>query len=175
MIPDSRSVVRKAYAQKGYTCSGKRASYSKWIDTKHPRLLNGKKYGIADWCAIFVLFCITACAGKTKDAAYTACVPLKSSAAGVKYLYQYMMARGRNTSIPHYGDFVFLSNDKTKFAHVGLVYEVDDKYIKYIAGNETTLKNGKKKKGVRTHKILRTSKRIYAYGRPRYSDWKEIE
>lgn len=174
MIPDSRSVVRKAYANVGYSCKGKYASYSKWIDTKHPNLLNGKKYGIADWCAIFVLFCIVACAKITKDGAKTACVPLKSCAAGVKWLYGYLKDKKRVTSIPHYADYIFLSNKKTRFAHVGIVYKVTAKCVYYIAGNEAGYKNGKRVQKVKKHKILRSNKKIYAYGRPYYSDWTTI-
>lgn len=174
MIPTSRQVVRKAYSDVGYKCRKHKASFSKYLDTKHPKLLYGKKYGVADWCAIHDLFVVVACAKNTKDGAYTACVPLKSYAAGVKWLYKYMKAKGRVTSIAHYGDYIFLRNSKGKLSHVGIVYKVTKDKNYYIAGNEAVYVKGKKYEKVRKHKISKKSKKIYAYGRPLYSDWKSI-
>lgn len=173
MIPDSRSVVRKAYANVGYSCKGKYNSYAKWIDKNYPNFYNGKKYGVADWCDIFVDFCVLSVAKSDKDAEKVLCQPAKSAGAGVKWSYQYYKSKKRNTSIPHYGDQIFLSNSKTKFAHTGIVYKVTAKCVYYIAGNEAGKKKGRRY--VKKHKILRSNKKIYAYGRPFYSDWQTIK
>ena len=100
-----------------------------------------------------------------KDAEYILCQPAKSCGAGCKWSYEYYKSKHRNTSIPHYGDQIFLNTKAGKCCHTGMVYKVDSKYVYYVAGNEGG-GNGE----VQKHKLLKTSKNIYAYGRPRYTD-----
>ena len=166
----SREAVRTAFSQVGYKAEkGKKNKYAAWIDSHYPTFYNGKKNG-ADWCDVFVDFCVLWNTKNAKDAEHILCQPAKSCGAGCKYSYQYYKSKHRNTSIGHYGDQIFLNvkqkdGSYKKCAHTGIVYKVDNKYVYYVAGNEGG-GNGEVKK----HKLLKTSKNIYAYGRPKYTD-----
>ena len=163
--PRAREVVRLAYSQVGYKAPGpgKRNKYAAWIDSHYPTFYNGKKNG-ADWCDVFVDFCVLYMARNAKDAEYVLCQPSRSCGAGCKWSYQYYKSKHRNNSIPHYGDQIFLNTKAGKCCHTGIVYKVDDKYVYYVAGNE-----GGGHGEVKKHKILKTSKSIYAFGVPRYA------
>jgi len=163
--PTAREVVRLAFSQVGYKAPGpgKRNKYAAWIDSHYPTFYNGKKNG-ADWCDVFVDFCVLYVARNAKQAEYTLCQPARSCGAGCKWSYQYYKSKHRNNSIPHYGDQIFLNTRAGKCCHTGIVYKVDDKYVYYVAGNE-----GGGHGEVKKHKILKTSKTIYAFGVPRYA------
>ena len=163
--PRAREVVRLAYSQVGYKAPGpgKRNKYAAWIDSHYPTFYNGKKNG-ADWCDVFVDFCVLYMARNAKDAEYVLCQPSRSCGAGCKWSYQYYKSKHRNNSIPHYGDQIFLNTKAGKCCHTGIVYKVDDKYVYYVAGNE-----GGGHGEVKKHKIAKTSKSIYAFGVPRYA------
>ena len=168
--PRAREVVRLAFSQVGYKAPGpgKRNKYAAWIDSHYPTFYNGKKNGV-DWCDVFVDFCVLYMARNAKDTEYVLCQPSRSCGAGCKYSYQYYKSKHRNNSIPHYGDQIFLNvkqkdGSYKKCAHTGIVYKVDDKYVYYVAGNE-----GGGHGEVKKHKILKTSKSIYAFGVPRYA------
>ena len=163
--PRAREVVRLAFSQVGYKAQGpgKRNKYAAWIDSHYPTFYNGKKNG-ADWCDVFVDFCVLYMARNAKDAEYVLCQPSRSCGAGCKWSYQYYKSKHRNNSIPHYGDQIFLNTKAGKCCHTGIVYKVDDKYVYYVAGNE-----GGGHGEVKKHKIAKTSKSIYAFGVPRYA------
>lgn len=163
--PRAREVVRLAYSQVGYKAPGpgKRNKYAAWIDSHYPTFYNGKKNG-ADWCDVFVDFCVLYMARNAKDAEYVLCQPSRSCGAGCKWSYQYYKSKHRNNSIPHYGDQIFLNTKAGKCCHTGIVYKVDEKYVYYVAGNE-----GGGHGEVKKHKIAKTSKSIYAFGVPRYA------
>lgn len=163
--PRAREVVRLAFSQVGYKAPGpgKRNKYAAWIDIHYPTFYNGKKNG-ADWCDVFVDFCVLYMARNAKDAEYVLCQPSRSCGAGCKWSYNYYKAKHRNNSIPHYGDQIFLNTKAGKCCHTGIVYKVDDKYVYYVAGNE-----GGGHGEVKKHKIAKTSKSIYAFGVPRYA------
>lgn len=161
MRPTATQVVRTAYQQVGYKAEkGKHNKYAKWIDNHYPTFYNGKKDGY-DWCDVFVDFCVLWNAKNAKDAEYVLCQPARSCGAGCKWSYGYYKQHHRNNSIPHYGDQIFLNTKAGKCCHTGIVYKVDDKYVYYVAGNEAN--------SVKKHKILKTSKSIYAFGVPRYA------
>ena len=167
MRPTSRETVRLAYSQVGYKAPGpgKKNKYAAWFDKNMSKFFNGKKNGVGiDWCAIFVCFCVAYLAKTTTDACFVLCTPLKSCAAGVGWLWKYFKAKKRTSSIPHYGDVIFLNSKKQKLAHVGIIYKVTDKYIYWAAGNE-----GGGHGAVKKHKYLRSNSKIYGYGRPRYT------
>lgn len=163
--PRAREVVRLAFSQVGYKAPGpgKRNKYAAWIDSHYPTFYNGKKNG-ADWCDVFVDFCVLYMARNAADAEYVLCQPSRSCGAGCKWSYQYYKSKHRNNSIPHYGDQIFLNTKAGKCCHTGIVYKVDDKYVYYVAGNE-----GGGHGEVKKHKIAKTSKSIYAFGVPRYA------
>ena len=108
-------------------------------------------------------------AKSAKDAEKVLCQPAKSCGAGVGYSYQYYRKHKRTTKTPAYGDQIFLKNSKGKLSHTGKVYKVNNKYVWYTAGNETTVINGVKYQAVKKHKISKTNKKIYGYGRPLYA------
>lgn len=169
MIPSAKQSVTLAQSQVGYKCKGKKDKYAKEIDKNYPTFYNGKKYGCADWCAIFNDWTVLHIAKSAKDAEKVLCQPAKSAGAGVGWSYKYYKAKKRTTKTPHYGDEIFLKNSKGKLSHTGKVYKVNSKYVWYTAGNETTVVKGKKYQTVKKHKILRTNKKIYGYGRPKYA------
>ena len=171
MKPTARETVRLAYSQVGYTCGTNKVNkYAGWIDKHYPTFYNSRKQGV-DFCDIFCDFCVLYNAKSAKDAEYVLCQPAKSCGAGVEWSYKYYKAKHRNTSIAHYGDQIFFSkNGKASgLYHTGIVYKVDSKYVYYVAANEAAVKNGKKCRAVKKHKYLKTNKRIFAYGRPRYT------
>lgn len=170
MKPTARESVRLAYSQVGYKAPGpgKKNKFAYWFDHDMPGFFNYKKNGAnVDWCAIFCCFCIAYLAKVLNDACYVMCTPKKSCAAGVEWLYDYFKAKQRNTSIAHYGDIIFFSKNgkKSGLYHVGFVYKVTDKYVYWCAGNE-----GGGHGAVKKHKYLKTNKKIFAYGRPRYAE-----
>ena len=167
MRPTAEESVRLAYSQKGYKAPGpgKKNKYAAWFDKNMTKFFNGKKNGAGiDWCAIFVCFCIAYLAKTTTDACYVMCTPLKSCAAGVGWLWKYFKAKNRTSSVPHYGDVIFLNSKTKKLTHVGIVYKVEGNYVYWVAGNE-----GGGHGAVKTHKYLRINSKIYGYGRPRYT------
>lgn len=174
MIPTSREVIRTAFSEVGYSCKGKNDKYALYIDKNFPTFYNGKKYGIANFCDIYCDYCVLVNAKSSKDAEKVLCQPSKSCGAGVKWSYKYYKQHKRNTSIPHYGDQIFLSKNgkQSGLYHTGLVYKVTSKYVYFTAANESA---GDGKRHTKKHKYLRKNKKIFAYGRPFYSDWKDIK
>lgn len=167
MKPTAQQAVRTAYSEVGYTCpKNKHNKYAAYIDKNYPDFYNGKKQGV-DFCDIFVDYCILVNAKSAKDAEYVLCQPAKSCGAGVGWSYKYYKAKQRNTSIAHYGDQIFLSsNGKLDgLYHTGIVYKVNSKYVYFVAANERGT-GGKRE--TKKHKYLKSNKKIFAYGRPRY-------
>lgn len=160
MRPTAAVCVKLAASQVGYKAPGpgKRNKYAKWIDSHFPTFYNGKKNG-ANWCDVFCDYCILKNANNAKDAEYVTCQPARSCGAGVGWSWKYFKAKKRTSSAAHYGDYIFLN----KLKHVGIVIKVESKYVTYVAGNE-----GGGHGQVKKHRILKTSKSIYGYGRPRY-------
>lgn len=155
-------VVNLAYSQVGYKAPGpgKKNKYAANIDSHYPSFFNGKKNGVnIDWCAIFVCWAVLNVAKSASRAEYVLCTPAHSCAAGVKWLWKYFKSKSRTTKTAGKGYVIFLND----LGHVGLVYKVDSSYVYYVAGNE-----GSGHGQVKKHKILKTNKSIYGYGRPRY-------
>lgn len=160
MKPTCNAVIKLAQSQAGYKAPGpgKRNKYAAYIDSHFPTFYNGKKNG-ADWCDVFVDYCVLYIAQKAKDAEYVLCQPARSCGAGVGWSWKYYKAKKRTTKTAKAGYQIFLN----KLKHTGIVYKTDSKYVWYVAGNE-----GGGHGQVKKHKILKTSKSIYGYGRPRY-------
>ena len=177
MIPKAADCVRTMFNEVGYYCTGKKDKYALFFDKKMPNFYNGDKYGVADFCDIFFDYCIAVnCGGSEKDAEKVLCQPAKSCGAGVEWSYKYYKAKKRNTSIGHYGDQIFLSKNGTidGLYHTGGVYKVTAKCYYYVAANEGATVKGKKVRMTKKHRINKNDKRIFAFGRPLYSDWKTI-
>lgn len=156
------AVVKMAKSQVGYKAPGpgKKNKYAAYIDSHYPKFYNGKKNGATvDWCDIFVDWCVLQVARDAKKAEYVLCQPEKSCGAGVGWSWKYYKAKKRTTKTAKTGYQIFLNDLK----HTGIVTNTDSKYVWYVAGNE-----GGGHGQVKSHKILKTSKTIYGYGRPRY-------
>ena len=160
MKPAAREVVKLAISQIGYKAPGpgKCNKYAKYIDSHFKTFYNGKKNG-ADWCDVFVDWCVLYKAQNGKDAEYVLCQPAKSCGAGVGWSWKYYKAKKRTSTTAKLGYQIFLN----KLKHTGIVVDVDSKYVYYVAGNE-----GGGHGEVKKHKLLKTSTTIYGYGRPRY-------
>ena len=171
MKPTASQVEKTALSEVGYTCpANKHNKYAAYIDKNFPTFYNGKKQG-ADFCDIFVDYCVLINAKSAKDAEYVLCQPAKSCGAGVKWSWKYYKAKGRTSSTAHFGDQIFLTkNGKASgLYHTGTVYKTDAKFVWFVAANEGATKNGKKVRETKKHKYLKTNKKIYGYGRPRYA------
>ena len=177
MIPKAADCVRTMFNEVGYYCKGKNDKYALFFDKKMPNFYNYGKYGVSNFCDIFFDYCIAVnCGGSEKDAEKTLCQPAKSCGAGVEWSYKYYKAKKRNTSIGHYGDQIFFSKNgkQSGLYHTGGVYKVTKKCYYYVAANEGAIVNGKKVRMTKKHRINKNDKRIFAFGRPFYSDWKDI-
>ena len=161
MKPTCNQVIKLAQSQVGYKAPGpgKRNKYAAYIDSHFPTFYNGKKNGY-DWCDVFVDYCVLYIAQNAKDAEYVLCQPARSCGAGVGWSWKYYKAKKRTSKTPKAGHQIFLN----KLKHTGIVYKVDSKYVYYVAGNE-----GGGHGQVKKHKVLKTNKSIYGYGRPRYA------
>ena len=154
-------ILDLARSQIGYQeGSGNKTKYAKYFDTEAWQWFNTKKQG-AEWCAIFICWLFCQVMGSDAARVFLGCpAPKNNCAAGVKYLNQYMTAKGykvdKKTGQP--GDVIFLNSNK----HVGLIEEVkDDKYIT-IEGNKSN-KVARGSYGV-------SSSTVYAICRPAYAD-----
>jgi len=171
MKPTAKQVISTALSEVGYTCgTNKHNKYAAYIDKNFPAFYNGKKQGV-DFCDIFVDYCVLYNARKSKDAEYVLCQPARSCGAGVGWSWKYYKAKKRTSSTAHYGDQLFLTKNgkSTGLYHTGIVYKTDTKYVYFIAANEGAVKNGKKVRKTKKHKYLKSNKKIYGYGRPRYA------
>lgn len=154
----SEKVIEIAQSQVGYKETGNnQTKYSKFFDTDAWQYFNTKKQG-ADWCAIFVHWCVYQVAGKKLTAKlFGEPAPKNNCSAGVKYFYEYMKAAKLIVTKPQKGDVIFLNS----FGHVGLVESVDSKKVYTIEGNASN--------AVKRRSYTLTSSKISAYGRPKYS------
>ena len=160
MRPTANACIKLARSQIGYKAPGpgKSNKYGVWINSHFPTFYNGNKSN-CDWCDVFFDYCILKIANNAKDAEYVTCQPARSCGAGVGWSWKYYNSKKRTSKAPHVGDQIFLN----KLKHTGMVIAVDTKYVTYVAGNE-----GGGHGQVKKHKVLKTSKTIYGYGRPRY-------
>lgn len=126
------------------------------------RFFNGSKTGV-EWCAVFVCWCFMTAYG-LQNALKMLNLKLGSTAAGVKYLRQFLQKDGRLMNSPQPGDLIFFwpkdRSDPEALAHVGLVEATDGAYVYTIEGNS----NNRVEK--RSHRL--DNDRIAGYGRP---DW----
>ncbi len=168
----AKDVVNTALNEIGYEAEGsnhKYTIYSAELDACNYWNM-APKNGIADFCSIFVNFCVYANTRNSDgeieadkwDAHYFMYEPDKGEnlAAGCGYAADYFMQNGAWTDNPERGDQVFFRN----FAHTGLVVDWDNEGFYTVEGNV----NGG-----------RVEKRYYRYGdpcvdgfgRPRYDGW----
>ena len=129
-------ILDLARSQIGYAEEGSnKTKYAAYFDKDAWQWFNTKKQG-AEWCAIFICWLFCQVMGNEPARIFLGCpAPKNNCAAGVKYLNQYMTAKGykvdKKSGAP--GDVIFLNSNK----HVGIIEEVrDGKYIT-IEGNKS--------------------------------------
>lgn len=128
--------------------------YSRWFDTTAWQWFNTKKQN-SEWCAIFIcwLFAQNEILGKDKALKFLGCpAPKNNCAAGCGYLYDYMKAKGYQSSIDKAkaGDIIFFKNG-SKCSHVGMIEKVDKTYLYTIEGNVSNMvKRCKRKRSAKT-------------------------
>lgn len=156
MLKIVSKVLNTAKNEIGYKETGKNnTKYAKYFDTTAWQFFNTKKQG-AEWCAIFVHWCMCQNIEPSKVRSILGePAPKNNCAAGVKYFYEYMKAKKLIVKSPEPGDIIFLNS----FGHVGIVESVDDK-VHTIEGNKSN--------AVKRCTYTKTSSKISAYGRPNY-------
>ena len=164
-----KDVIDLAIEQDGYEGDGKWNKYSKELDDINYFNM-GNKNGSADWCSIFVNWCIYKSTRNSSgeiepdkwDAHYFTFEPDSGEnlAAGCGYAADYYMvndAWSDDCQGACRGDQVFFLN----FAHTGLVIDYDNEGIYTMEGN---IDGGKV--GRRYYKFV--DPRIDGFGHPRY-------
>lgn len=120
------------------------------------------------WCNCFVNWCFTQAYGATEAK------KLLCSTGGWSYYTPTSAGYFKNkkqwyTANPKKGDIIYFKNS-TRIHHVGIVYDVDSKYVYTIEGNtragSTVIANGG---GVAKKKYALTNGAIAGYGRPAYT------
>jgi hypothetical protein len=164
-----QACVDLAVSQIGYK-EGKdnENKYAKYFDTPKKdggawQFFNTKKQH-ADWCSIFVHWVLCHVLGIEETRKALGEPSAKNNCgAGVKYLYNYMKAKGLIIDVKDAqpADVIFLNTVKT-CSHVGMVEYVDSK-IHTVEGNKSN------KVGRGTY--AKNSKSIYAIGR---IDWSKF-
>lgn len=127
--------IELAQSQLGYTeGKGNVTKYAKYFDTEAWQWFNTKKQG-TPYCAIFICWLFCQLLGPDKARTFLGCpAPKNNCAAGVKYLWQYLVARGWriDKTKGQKGDIIFFDNN----GHVGTIESVSNgKYIT-IEGNK---------------------------------------
>lgn len=128
--------IKLAQSQVGYTeGKGNITKYSKYFDNDAWQWFNTKKQG-ADWCSIFQCWMFCQLLGPDRARTFLGCPsPKDNCAAGVKFLWDYMVKRGwkvdKKSGQP--GDIIFFRNN----SHVGMIEKVEDGKYKTIEGNKS--------------------------------------
>lgn len=168
-----KDVIGTALAEEGYQGGKKTSKYSAELDSINYWNM-GAKDGSADWCSIFVNWCIYRSTRDSLgeidpdkwDAHFFTYEPDtgENLGAGCGYSADYYMqndawSEGGSAYCQgaRVGDQVFFRN----FAHTGLVYDWDDNYIYTIEGNV----NGNR---VETRRYSLSDTSIDGFGHPRY-------
>ena len=169
----TKDVIGTALAEEGYQGGKKTSKYSAELDSINYWNM-GAKDGSADWCSIFVNWCIYRSTRNASgeidpdkwDAHFFTYEPDtgENLGAGCGYSADYYMqnnawSEGGSDYCQgaRVGDQVFFRN----FAHTGLVYDWDDNYIYTIEGNV----NGNR---VETRRYSLSDTSIDGFGHPRY-------
>lgn len=147
-------------------------NYTKYArDLAKAGYYQASKQGLA-WCDMFVDWCFYKLCQGNKKAAEDMICQTGVYGAGCGYSANYYKAQKRFYKTPEVGDQIFFWNaTRTKVAHTGLVYAVDNTYVYTIEGNTSSssgvVANGG---GVFKKKYKLNYLRIYGYGRPKYEN-----
>ena len=173
-----KEYVNKALSYEGYLekkSNAKLESFTENAGSNNYTRFNrdyGKYTGVSEtywqaqpWCAMFVSVCIVETLnGDIKKAKEMFCGNLYCN---VNTAYSAFKAKNRIFSTPEVGDLIFFYNDsRTKYAHIGLVYNVTADKVYTIEGNTSSgssvIPNGG---GVVKKSYSRSNKYIGGYGR----------
>lgn len=157
----AKKVVETAMLEIGYKETGKNITkYASYFDKNYPDFYNTKKQG-AEWCDIFVDYCILVNSADMNEALYVTCQPSKSCGAGCSFSYDYYKKQGRVGNDPQIGAQIFFGTGK-KPTHTGIVVDVYGDSVVTVEGNSDNM--------VKRHTYKKSSSRIFGYGYPRYSE-----
>lgn len=157
----AKKVVETAMLEIGYKETGKNITkYASYFDKNYPDFYNTKKQG-AEWCDIFVDYCILVNSADMNEALYVTCQPSKSCGAGCSFSYDYYKKQGRVGNDPQIGAQIFFGTGK-KPTHTGIVVDVYGDSVATVEGNSDNM--------VKCHTYKKSSSRIFGYGYPRYSE-----
>lgn len=168
-----------ARAEIGYQGDGKWCKYSEDLDSIS--YFNFPKNGAADWCSIFVNWCVwKACIEPSADddpegakwtAYYMMCEPSSSSAncaAGCTQAAGYFKAADQWTDNPQCGDQVFYRNSSGSYYHTGILVDWDwDNDVLYVVEGNT----GGSQVLMREYSFRDIGGKIAGFGRPRYDGY----
>lgn len=165
----AKDVIDTALNEIGYEAEGSNHLYTIYsAELDAVDYFNYKKNGEADWCAIFVCWCMYANTRNANgeieadkyDAQYFQYQPDRSTAAGVGYMADFYMQNDAwytDTSEIERGDIVTFRN----YAHVGLIVDWDNDGFYTVEGN---VDGGR----VEQRYYKYNDSRIDGFGRPRY-------
>lgn len=154
-------VVATAISEIGYEESGNNITkYAAYFDKNYPNFYNTKKQG-AEYCDIFVDYCVMVNSADENEAEYVLCQPAKSCGAGCSFSYDYYKEKGRVGNEPKIGAQIFFGTGK-KPSHTGIVVDVTADKVITVEGNSDNM--------VKKHTYTKNSARIFGYGYPRYSE-----
>ena len=157
----AKKVIETAMLEIGYKETGKNITkYASYFDKNYPDFYNTKKQG-AEWCDIFVDYCILVNSADMNEALYVTCQPSKSCGAGCSFSYDYYKKQGRVGNDPQIGAQIFFGTGK-KPTHTGIVVDVYGDSVVTVEGNSDNM--------VKRHTYKKSSSRIFGYGYPRYSE-----
>lgn len=141
--------------------TGSWTKYARDLWAADPHFYQGNKNGIADWCSIFVAWCVYMAAGRDSTKAQGALCYGGPYGASCTYAANYYKAAGRWILVhPRPGDQIFFHRSG-QIVHTGIVESVDpDGVIHTIEGNSSN--------AVRRKAYGLADDRIYGFGRPHY-------
>lgn len=161
----AKKVVETAMLEIGYKETGTNHNkYAEYIDKNYPNFYNGPKSwagGGAEWCDIFVDYCILVNSADMNEALYVTCQPSKSCGAGCSFSYDYYKKQGRVGNDPKIGAQIFFGTGK-KPTHTGIVVDFYGDSVVTVEGNSDNM--------VKRHTYKQSSSRIFGYGYPRYTE-----
>lgn len=137
-------------------------NYTKYAEEMDAlKVYNGIKQGYP-WCNVFVDWCFVQAVDVDRAREL-----LIGWSAGCTQDYNWFKAKGQIVSEPQVGDLVFFGD----LSHIGIIENVDNERIYTIEGNTSNkaelITNGGQ---VAKKSYLKSSKYIYGYARPKYSD-----
>lgn len=169
----AKKAVDLALAEVGYQGDGKYCKYSEELDAV--KYFNYPKNGAADWCSIFVNWCIYKATIWPDEDVYTAHYMMyepdtDNAAAGCTQAAQYFKNHDAWYTNPkdfERGDQIFFWKSNKAIYHTGIITGWNENGLEVVEGNT----NG----GMVAKKVYSyDDEKIAGVGRPRYDGW-EIE